>query len=318
LERNERRQPYPHTVQALATALNLSSADVAALHEARRQRVAAPPSASPAPHSTVSLPSTLPGQLTPLIGREGELTAVKQLLRHAQGRLITLTGPGGVGKTRLALEVATQAAQHFADGVVFVALAPLADAALVVPTIARTLGVQETGTLPVGDALHTALADKDLLLVLDNVEHVLAAASDIAELLFACPCLHVLATSRAPLHVRGEQEYAVPPPRRRSGRTASGRPPCMSACDAVPQHHLNVHPATPTTVLATRSSCGTPRMFAACPRVGCMLWGATLRVVHQPPALLSPLVLGSGRASSWQRCGTTGTSAASRWFMGWW
>jgi predicted ATPase/transcriptional regulator with XRE-family HTH domain len=212
LERNERRQPYPHTVQALANALQLSPADVAALLAARRQQ---PPdlvaAASPAPPASFNPPPTLPTQLTPLIGREAEIAAVGRLIQRAEGRLVTLTGPGGVGKTRLALEVATQAAQHFADGVVFVALAPLADAALVVPTIARTLGVQETGAQPIRAVLHTALAPKDLLLVLDNVEHVLEAAPDIAELLLACPRLVVLSTSRAPLQVRGEQEYAVGP-----------------------------------------------------------------------------------------------------------
>jgi predicted ATPase/transcriptional regulator with XRE-family HTH domain len=213
LERNERRQPYPQTVYALAQALRLTDDEYTVLLDGRGRRGAAAPAAPLPPPSrpTVRLLSALPQQLTPLIGRDAEIRRVIERLAHPDVRLLTLTGPGGVGKTRLALEVATMAADGFADGVTFVTLAPLADAALVLPTIARTLGVQEAANQPVQAALQTALADKRMLLVLDNMEHVLQAAPEVADVLVACPHLIVLAASRAPLQVRGEQEYAVGP-----------------------------------------------------------------------------------------------------------
>ena len=126
-------------------------------------------------------------------------------------RLLTLTGPGGTGKTRLAQAVAKGVGDAFADGVVFVALASIADPDLVPATIGRALGLPDRGTGPLLVRLMAILREKSLLLVLDNFEHVLAAAPAVAELLAACPTLIVLATSRAPLHIRGEQEFPVPP-----------------------------------------------------------------------------------------------------------
>src|SRR5260370_17826748 len=153
----------------------------------------------------------LPVPLTPLLGREQESAQLTPLLRHHQVRLLTLTGPGGVGKTRLLLEAAHDLTSDFSDGVCFVPLAAIGDPDFVLPAIAQTLGLRETAARSVLEELQVALGEQSLLLLLDNFEQLLAAAPRLADLLAACPHLHLLLTTPAPLRLQGEREFAVSP-----------------------------------------------------------------------------------------------------------
>jgi predicted ATPase len=159
-------------------------------------------------------PLPLPAPRTPLIGRAQELAAVKQLLLSGHARLVTLTGAGGSGKTRLGLQAASEVIDEFRGGVYFVALASIADPATVTSTVAQVLGIRHTGGKPLAEALQDhlqLLVHAPTLLFLDNFEHLLAAAPLVVSLLEACAPLKVLVTSRAVLHVYGEHEFPVPP-----------------------------------------------------------------------------------------------------------
>jgi predicted ATPase/transcriptional regulator with XRE-family HTH domain len=256
LERGERRHPYPHTVRALADALGLSEAERIAL-------IAAIPSRSgdvPFTGGAAARPYAPPVSLTPLVGRDREVEEVAGLLARGNARLLTLTGAGGIGKTRLGIEASRRAQETFPDGVAFVALAPLGGADLVMPTALQALGLRGAAGVPPLEVLCQYLGPRKYLLVLDNFEHVLEAAPEVADLLSNCPDLRVLATSRAPLRVRDEREYpisplAMPDPDRTPEANEVSRAPAARlfverASEASPGFSL-----TPTNAAAVASIC---------------------------------------------------------------
>src|SRR5882672_2656213 len=147
----------------------------------------------------------------PLIGRAHELAELRRLVRRGGTRLTTLTGPGGTGKSRLAVALAAEIAAEFPGGVWLVDLTAIRDAHLLVTAIAQTMSVQESGNQTLSDVVHDALGRQPILLVLDNFEHVLEAAESVTDLLAICPDLVVLITSREPLGLRSEHVFSVSP-----------------------------------------------------------------------------------------------------------
>ncbi len=227
LERGVRRKPRSTTVEFLAGALKLDAAERELLEAAARR------SAGPgADRAAISPDLQMPG--TALIGREEEMTQVRALLSRADVRLLTLTGPPGSGKTRLALELATELAPLYRDGVVTVALGPLGDPGLVMPAIRRGLGLRETGNETPTETVARCCRERHLLLVLDNFEHLLAAASELVVLLARCPDLQALVTSRALLRVRMERELPVfPLALPTADQERVGAPPALSEVASV-------------------------------------------------------------------------------------
>jgi predicted ATPase/class 3 adenylate cyclase len=169
------------------------------------------PGEFPALKTLDNRPTNLPAQPNAFIGRDQELREAEALLTRADVRLLTLTGTGGAGKTRLALQLAANVVEAFPNGVFFVSLAPIRDWELVVPTVAQTLGLREQPAETVDETLTAYLREKQMLLVLDNFEQVVAAAPAIAGLVASARGLSVLVTSRTPLHLSGERVLAVPP-----------------------------------------------------------------------------------------------------------
>jgi predicted ATPase len=160
--------------------------------------------------ASAARPSNLPTPATPLIGREREVAQIADVLLHADKRLVTLYGPGGIGKTRLAVEVGHRVGNHFEHGVFLAPLADITDHNLVVPAIGQALGLGETRSAGLAERVMTTLRDRQMLLILDNFEQVMPAAVEVADLLTAAPRIEVIVTSRTVLNVRGEYEYAVP------------------------------------------------------------------------------------------------------------
>jgi predicted ATPase/DNA-binding XRE family transcriptional regulator len=207
LERGVNRIPRQETLDLLAQALALPPRKRALLIASTR------PAGSPAGvlDAAIHPPHNLPVPLTPLIGRESDVTRATRLLERKEVRLLTLTGPSGVGKTRLGLQIAEDLLERFDDGVWLVELAAIRDPALVAAAIAQALGLREAARQVAPDLLKTTLREQQRLLLLDNFEQVVRAAPLVADLLGACPRLKVLVTSRAALHVRGEQELPLAP-----------------------------------------------------------------------------------------------------------
>lgn len=204
LERGISHTPRYDTLELLLEALNLTAQQRALLLSTVR-----PEMAGPVPRTRSVSPPPLPP--TALIGREQEMMRAMTFLQRDGVRLLTLTGPSGVGKTRLGIELTQELGERFEDGVVFVALAPLRDPSLLPATLAQALGLRESSEGQVSEQVQAYLQEQHLLLVLDNFEQIQQAAPFIADLLANCPRLQVLVTSRAPLHVRGEHELAIAP-----------------------------------------------------------------------------------------------------------
>ncbi len=212
IERGFCHVPRKGTLDVLADALNLSEED-RATWLATRKRLAAErvERRSPQQYPDAPGPSALPNYMSTFVGRADETRALTQLLLRGEIRLLTLTGIGGVGKTRLALSVARALQAQYDDGVFFVDLSPVTDPHLMLTAVASTLNISLAATMSIESALAVELRDKRLLLVLDNLEQIPNLSNQLIRLLGECPSLDILATSRVPLHVYGEREYPIMP-----------------------------------------------------------------------------------------------------------
>jgi predicted ATPase len=269
LEQGLRRRPYPHTLAALSRGLALEPADHVRLFArgsiSREAEPAGPLKTSP-PVAAAGQPHVrLPTSPTTLIGREADIASVAGLLQahNPETRLVTLIGPGGVGKTRLAVAVAATLAAAYPDGVVFVDLAPLHDHRLITATISSALSVYEGGNQGTWELLVGYLRERRVLLVIDNVEHVLRGAQVLGELLSECPGIALLATSRIALRLRAERRFAVEP---------LGQPleqePSLEAIAAAPAVRLFVERAATIAPSFALDCDNAAAVAAVCRRLG--------------------------------------------------
>ncbi len=260
------------TTRELALAIRDGRLDPSDVPVARPSAKPSPPAtplpgpiATPVPGDiAIARSARLPAAVDAVVGRERELAELERLLTST--RLVTLTGPGGTGKTRLAEEAARVYTPHFPDGVAFIDLAPLRDSTLVLPTVASALGVEDAGGKSIEEELAAAIGERRMLLVLDNVEQVTAAGPGIAALLAACAHLTVLATSRVRLRLRGEHEYPVLPlalPERRS----NGRAASVSVLEDVPAVKLFILRATAARPSFSLTSENMVPVVAVCRRL---------------------------------------------------
>jgi predicted ATPase/DNA-binding XRE family transcriptional regulator len=256
LERGQRRRPHLDTVNALCAALDLTGTTREALLGTARL---------PADQEAADelMAASLPLTLTGLLGRETEIQALRQWLADPAVRLITLIGPGGVGKTRLAVEIARDISTQHATRVVFVSLAAAANSAFVAPAIAEAFGLPDVSASDLPRRVRLVCQDRPTLLVLDNFEHVLDAASLAADLLSTVASLRLLVTTRAPLHVRGEREYAVGPLRVEGGSDTAS-PADLARAPAVRLFVERVRAVQPGFRLTTANA---PIVTAICRRL---------------------------------------------------
>jgi predicted ATPase/transcriptional regulator with XRE-family HTH domain len=307
LERGLRRTPRRDTVTLLVRALGGSPEDEAALFAAARRTSAPPVVTATAPADdepdrgggrrqgalSSRTPHNLPIQPTPLLGRDEAARAVIALARRPDVRLITLTGVGGIGKTRLAIQVANDLLEDFPDGVWFVRLSRLTDPSLVIVTIAETLGLNEVGRQPIAETLRLHLRERCALLVLDNFEHVAAAAPDVADLLATSPSLAVLVTSRMGLRLRGEHEYLVAPlgfPPAASRSELTREPECLLEYPAAALFVERARAVRPDFVLTAASAPVVAEICARLDGLPLAIELAAVRIKHlPPPALLARL-----------------------------